>query len=67
MTRVKMIDPPEGHKYGFPRQIPEDVLHVTTWLVERGYPKRLIESYGDQFACRYWYEEIEDGFYEGGF
>ena len=34
MTKqVKMIDPPSGWKYGFPRAIPNDVENVREWLV----------------------------------
>jgi len=54
-----MIDPPSGWKYGFPKEIPEDVENTTQWLVDNGYPKKLIESFGGSFYVRGWYEEIE--------
>jgi hypothetical protein len=52
---MKMIDPPSGWKYDFPKPIPDNVTDVLTWLVENGYPKYLIDELGDDFACRYWY------------
>lgn len=54
-----MIDPPEGWRYGFPKVIPEDIGNVKEWLISKGYPKELIESYGKHFYCRYW-QETED-------
>ena len=52
-----MIDPPEGWKYGFPKQfINEDgtkPTNVKQWLVDNGYPEKLINSYGKHFTCRY--------------
>jgi hypothetical protein len=54
---AKMIDPPEGWKYGFPKEIPEDVTDVSGWLVENGYPLEEIAGYGIHFYCRYWDEE----------
>jgi hypothetical protein len=54
-----MIDPPSGWLYGFPKPIPEDRQKDTiAWLVEQGYPKDLIDSFGEHFYCRYW-EETE--------
>lgn len=60
-TLIKMIDPPGGWKYGFPKQIPDDVKDVIKWLVEQGYPQKEIDSFGEHFYCRYWYrDENED-------
>lgn len=56
---VKMIDPPGGWRYGFPKIIPEGV-DVIKWLVEQGYPQAEIDSCGDHFYCRYWQEEIDE-------
>lgn len=56
---MKMIDPPSGWKYGFPKPIPEDVKDVKEWLVEQGYPQELIDELGEYFYCRYWNEETE--------
>ena len=57
MTR--MIDPPSGWKYGFPKPIPDDVKDINKWLVEQGYPQEEIDSYGEYFYCRYW-EQLEN-------
>ena len=57
---VKMIDPPAGWKYGFPKAIPDDVwrrIDVMAWLVDNGYPQEEIDSCGEHFYCRYWEEE----------
>ena len=52
-----IIDPPSGWMYGFPKPIPEDRQKDTiAWLVEQGYPKDLIDSFGEHFYCRYWEE-----------
>ena len=56
----KVIDPPEGWKYGFPKAIPEDVENVKEWLVQNGYPESVMKQYGDYFSCRYWYAELID-------
>ena len=55
--KVTMIDPPSGWRYGFPKPIPEDrKKDVIPWLIEQGYPKKVIDSFGEHFACRYWDE-----------
>lgn len=52
-----MIDPPEGWRYGFPKMIPKEHQNRTLeWLVEQGYPQKMIDSMGDHFYCRYWNE-----------
>lgn len=53
------VDPPEGWKYGFPRQIPNDVVDHRKWLVEQGYPQKVMDEYGDYFFCRYWYDVVD--------
>jgi len=53
---MKIIDPPSGWRYGFPKPIPDDVKNVNDWLIEQGYPKSIIEEMGDYFFCRYWEE-----------
>lgn len=55
----RMIDPPEGWKYGFPKELPKGAIVMNTkeWLIGQGYPRELIERYGDHFACSYWIEE----------
>lgn len=63
MKKVLMVDPPSGWKFGFPRPLPEEYKNSEkfyTWLEECGYPKKLIESFGENFFCRYWEEEVND-------
>lgn len=57
---VNYIDPPEGWKYGFPKKLPEGTEDVHNWLVENGYPKTLIEMYGNHFHTRHWQREEDD-------
>jgi hypothetical protein len=42
----KMIDPPSGWRYGFPKELPDDVTDVIAWLIENGYPKEQIDAFG---------------------
>lgn len=52
---MKIIDPPSGWKYGFPKSIPDDrIKDVKTWLIEQGYPQQLIDDFGDHFYYRCW-------------
>ena len=54
---VKMIDPPSGWRYGFPKALPDpEPANLTEWLVENGYPKEEIDNLGEYFFCRYWEE-----------
>lgn len=55
-----MIDPPSGWKYGFPKELPQDVKDTKKWLVENGYPQHEIDSCGDYFYCRYWEQEVDE-------
>lgn len=32
---MKMIDPPSGWLYGFPKPIPDDVKDVKEWLIQQ--------------------------------
>jgi hypothetical protein len=60
MTKVKMIDPPSGWRYGFPKVLPEDVTDTIKWLLENGYPQHEIDACGDHFYCRHWYVELNN-------
>jgi hypothetical protein len=55
---MKMIDPPSGWKYGFPKAIPDNVENVKEWLVINGYPQKEIDDCGKYFYCRYWKEPV---------
>ena len=56
-VKRKMIDPPSGWKYGFPKEIPEHVDDTTKWLLENGYPEYEVKKMGDYFFVRGWYED----------
>ena len=68
---AKMIDPPSGWMYGFPKEIPQEVLKcgfkdVLEWLVSNGYPKEKIEQFKDKngeypfFHYRIIHKDVED-------
>lgn len=60
MSKVTMIDPPAGWKYGFPKPLDKgENQTVIEWLLEQGYPQTEIDSCGDYFCCRYWEEEVK--------
>jgi hypothetical protein len=45
-NKKKMIDPPSGWKYGFPKKIPENVItpeDFKKWFIKNGYPEKDIE------------------------
>jgi hypothetical protein len=52
---IKVIDPPSGWKYGFPKVLPEHIKgaeSLSKWLVDNDYPQEEVE-----FALkhsRYW-------------
>ena len=58
MINKKMIDPPSGWLYGFPKEIPDEKdLDINTWLVANGYPQSEIDKFADApFPCRMWME-----------
>lgn len=50
-----MVDPAHGWLYGFPKEIPEDVLMsglMHPWLLEQGYPEEYLK-----YPIRMWREE----------
>jgi hypothetical protein len=51
---ARYIDPPSGWKFGFPKPIPKDTKDVREWLIQNGYPEKLITELGDHFYCRHW-------------
>ena len=60
LCRMKMIDPPSGWKYGFPKPIPDDRINdQLVWLVEEGYPQKEIDNLGEYFFCRTWEQPAE--------
>lgn len=66
ITNKKMnlwVDPPEGWKYGFPKNIDEEYLQMgkdkTEWFIKNGYPVELIDK-GMLNYCRMGFYEITD-------
>ena len=59
--RVKMIDPPEGDEYGFPKAFdaPEGTS-INEWLLANGYPKNEIDAFPDGVPCRIYFVEHRD-------
>ena len=63
MKTVKMIDPPDGWRFGFPKVIPEGIEDVEMWLIFNGYPNTEVIKWAKQLShvpCRYWYAEVEE-------
>lgn len=47
---VMMIDPPSGWRYGFPKQVPDNLREMDSsalgkWLVDNGYPQSEVDRY----------------------
>ena len=61
MTKRKFIDPPWGWKYGFPKEIPDNIedSNILEWLVENGYPKKELELFKGILPYRVWFKEIK--------
>jgi len=60
MTKLHMIDPPSGWKFGFPKEVPDPAPeNMLEWLVQEGYPQKMIDSFGDHFYCRHWIHDTE--------
>jgi hypothetical protein len=59
---MKMIDPPSGWRFGFPKAIPDDVEfgNYIKWMVENGYPQSEVDKYGEYFIYRIWEVENEN-------
>ena len=55
-----LVDPPSGWQFGFPKSIPKDVKNLHSWLVEQGYPQRLIDEFGEHFWVRFIAEDDDD-------
>lgn len=49
---IIVVDPPEGWKYGFPKQLPEGYVlgkfNLKQWFLDNGYPVKDID-----FAMKY--------------
>lgn len=60
MTRRLIVDPPEGWRYGFPKEMQQGMTieEENQWFVNNGYPQKLIDD-GMLKYCRMWYAEDE--------
>ena len=63
MTKVTMIDPDGGWRYGFPKMLPNELKgkDVTEWLIEKGYPIEKLEEWNNTLGyvpMRTWETEI---------
>lgn len=61
---VTIVDPPEGWRFGFPRQMPNsidqnDPKQIRAWMLDCGYPEKIMLGYGEYFHYRVWQEEIK--------
>lgn len=55
---AKIVDPPSGWRYGFPKEIPEDVKDIKSWFIENGYPEDKVDL--ALKYSRYWNEDSTD-------
>jgi hypothetical protein len=58
---MKMIDPPGGYQFGFPKALPPDVSDVYVWLVENGYPQAAIDEWRGDMPFRVFEIASSDG------
>lgn len=56
--KVTIVDPPSGWKFGFPKELPDNVEDFRRWLIDNGYPESEVD-FGMKY-CRQWEEEIEE-------
>lgn len=53
------VDPPEGWKFGFPKEVPVGEKPSHQWLIDNGYPAEKIDEMGGNMILRCW--ESEEG------
>lgn len=52
---MRMVDPPNGWRYGFPKACPDDRWDdMEEWLIEQGYPQAEKDKYVNCFMVRCW-------------
>ncbi|MBB4100449.1 hypothetical protein [Sphingomonas kyeonggiensis] len=53
---MRLIDPPNGWRYGFPKQFdPEPGQHIDDWLQNNGYLRSEIDVWeGKGVPCQVW-------------
>jgi len=59
MHKVKVVLPPEGELYGFPKPIPlfRTKNDFRRWMLQNGYPQELIDD-GQLDHCKYYEEDF---------
>jgi len=58
---MRIIDPPSGWRYGFPKPMPEKIKGAESlkeWLLEQGYPEKDLDL-AVKYS-RYWWEEKDE-------
>jgi hypothetical protein len=58
IKKVRLIDPPSGHKYGAPWEVPDSVINESTlrkFLLNKGYPPKDLDL-AIKYS-RYWEED----------
>lgn len=62
MKEILYVDPPEGWRFGFPKEVPDYVesKDITDWVITNGYPKELKDKYGDYFYLRFFSKREQD-------
>lgn len=57
MKIITWIDPPSGHKWGFPKPLPDPIpKDMRQWLLDNGYPQKDVDFALEH--CRIW--EVEE-------
>lgn len=56
------IDPPEGWRYGFPKEAPSNIREMRTrelsaWLVANGYPQDEVDWWEGEVPVRFFQHE----------
>ena len=59
MIKVRVVDPPMGSDYGFPKPVPSfsNRNEFRKWMVNNGYPRELVDQ-GLLDYCKY-YDVVE--------
>ena len=61
MKKIRMIDLPGGWRFGFPKELTlEEGQTIKNWVIQNGYPKRIIDELGPIFRPDIWEQEIEE-------
>ena len=49
-----LLDPPNGHAFGFPKSFEGDIdaLDFNSWLRENGYPEEWVKMFPNGKGCR---------------